>query len=787
MANGPSPVNPKDVKTAEEFDELLKRIKTDSEKAAAAMGQMASALKGTAQATDYQNRATRSLIKGLTDQIALIQQQIQANQGNTAAVAKLTARLQVANGELNTIIDKTQAQARVSEAAEGAVRNLARSFGIATDASSNFIFQLASLAAKAGSGERKLISLRNVTAGLTTTFNTLTSFMEQGFLIVLKKGWDISMGLENAQAQFAQTVGLTTGRLDDYKSSIEAITYANLRAGVTSQQVGEAFGTLYSTVTNFTHMSQEAQRAMSETISVLMQSGTSAQHAAQSMQMLNKVMNQSGSTAAQSVRQLDAFARSLGVPPRIVQQDFAEMSMDLAVYGDKMISTFQNLSIASKETGISMNRLMSITAQFDTFEGAANAAGRLNAVLGKDLFNSLDMLLTTDPTARFRKLRQGIEEAAGAFEQMEYYERRAIASAAGLEGVGELALLMSRRLETGTVAMRDQAMTAEAMADQQMALMSLQQRWNATLQQLAPYLGQLMSQLVGWVKHISDNAEAWKRKATTLVKVWGALKLLGAILPILQTGMHAWTASATAAAGAATGLRMALIGGGMLGGVGLVVAFSMLARNLFTPQHSPSLYDGLAALPSRLRRNAAAARDAATGLRDLSTSASPLAPAMANALSVVNRFQDVDTHGMNKVAGSIRNIAGALNEVDVNKSLQFRASVETFASHNVARVVNSAVQLSRDDVQKVTDLVEQANKLSAASRVSQGDELSALVRSVAQIAAQSRAGGTGGGGGGYAGPENVEVTLNMHGSTLARQVVPMITGEINKQLNRRGY
>jgi len=505
------------------------------------------------------------------------------------------------------------------------------------------------------------------------------------------------------------------------------------------------------------------------------------------MQMLNKVMGQTGTTAAQSVRQLDAFARSLGVPPRIVQQDFAEMSMDLAIYGDKMISTFQRLSMASKETGISMNRLMSVTAQFDTFDGAANAAGRLNAVLGKDLFNSLDMLLTTDPTERFRKLRQGIEEAAGAFEQMEYYEKRAIASAAGLEGVGELALLMSRRLEHGANAMNMQAQSAEQLADQQVALMSLQQKWNSTLAQLAPYLGDLMSKLLEWVQIIRDNAEAWKRKASILFKVWWNMKLLGAILPILQVGLQAWAAAAQGAAAAATGLRMALLGGGAAAvSIGLVFAFNALSRSLFTPQHSPSLYDGLAALPSRLRRNASASREAATSLRELSQAAAPLGPSMNHALSVVNRFQDIDTQGMNKVAGSIRNIATALNEVDVSKSLQFKATVETFASHNVARVVNSAVQLSRDDVQKVADLVEQANKLSAASRVSQGDELNALVRSVAQIAATAGASSGGGGGGGYAGPQNVEVTLKMDGSTLARKVAPIVNTEIDRHLNRRG-
>jgi hypothetical protein len=139
---------------------------------------------------------------------------------------------------------------------------------------------------------------------------------------------------------------------------------------------------------------------------------------------------------------------------------------------------------------------------------------------------------------------------------------------------------------------------------------------------------------------------------------------------------------------------------------------------------------------------------------------------------------------MNNIASSIRNIASAVNEVDTKKSLEFRASVNTMASQQVNQVVNAAVQLSRDDVQKVSDLVEQANKLSVASRVSQGDNLNALVRSVAQIAATSGGGGGGGGGGGYAGPQNVEVTLKMAGSTLARQVVPIVNSELKKQLNQ---
>ena len=53
----------KDVKTAQELDEVLKAVEIDAQSAAVAMSQMASALKGSSQATDYQARAMRALIK----------------------------------------------------------------------------------------------------------------------------------------------------------------------------------------------------------------------------------------------------------------------------------------------------------------------------------------------------------------------------------------------------------------------------------------------------------------------------------------------------------------------------------------------------------------------------------------------------------------------------------------------------------------------------------------------------------------------------------------------------
>ena len=46
-----------------------------------------------------------------------------------------------------------------------------------------------------------------------------------------------------------------------------------------------------------------------------------------------------------------------------------------------------------------MEKVLNIVSKFDTFEGAAEAAGKLNAALGTNAVNAMDLLMETDPAA----------------------------------------------------------------------------------------------------------------------------------------------------------------------------------------------------------------------------------------------------------------------------------------------------------------------------------------------------------------------------------------------------
>ena len=57
----------------------------------------------------------------------------------------------------------------------------------------------------------------------------------------------------------------------------------------------------------------------------------------------------------------------------------------MAKFGSDGQKTFKDLARIQKQTGFEMEKILQITNRFDTFEGAAQQAGQLNAALGGKL------------------------------------------------------------------------------------------------------------------------------------------------------------------------------------------------------------------------------------------------------------------------------------------------------------------------------------------------------------------------------------------------------------------
>ena len=101
----------------------------------------------------------------------------------------------------------------------------------------------------------------------------------------------------------------------------------------------------------------------------------------------------------------------------------------------------------SKVTGIETGKLIDIVSQFDTFEGAATAAGRLNAMLGGAYLNSVELMRASEEE-RIIILRRSLEMSGKTFDAMNRQEKLAYASAAGISDLNDASKLFNSSLHS---------------------------------------------------------------------------------------------------------------------------------------------------------------------------------------------------------------------------------------------------------------------------------------------------------------------------------------------------
>jgi hypothetical protein len=183
---------------------------------------------------------------------------------------------------------------------------------------------------------------------------------------------------------------------------------------------------------------------------------------------------------------------------------------------------FKDLAIAAKVTGMSIDSIVNLTNQFDTFDGAAGMAGKLNAAIGGNFVNAMDLMMATNPAERFGMIRDSILDAGLTFDDMSYYQKNFYKESLGLKDVGELAALMSGDMDLVSGAVNqtsDQMLDAKKRAQE---LANMQDRLNMVLQSAIPIIEPLIDFVEAFTKTLTDNIETTK----VVIGVLGGLLLL---------------------------------------------------------------------------------------------------------------------------------------------------------------------------------------------------------------------------------------------------------------------
>ena len=346
--------------------------------------------------------------------------------------------------------------------------------------------------------------------GITGVVNTLIQF--------------VIMIDESSSALMKQTGISRENALAMFENSSEMIKY-----GVTLEDTTKAFAALQPAFTDFTRMSDTQRQSVLKTVSMLEKHGMSLADLGKGLQVATKSFGMSTEEATGSLRELSSLAQAIGVAPQQMGADFAASADHLSKLGGDGVEAFKRLAITSKATGLEMEKLLRITEKFDTFEGAANQAGMLNAALGGNFVNAMDLMMSTDPADRFNQIRDAILNTGVSFDDMSYYQRKFYAEAAGLENTSDLALLMSGSLDELTASAQMTTADIEKLEERNRDFMGLQEKFKTLMMSLVP-------ELTDVVKSLHEMFDQFKTGQGPLVELKDAM--MGFVNALMLVGQH---------------------------------------------------------------------------------------------------------------------------------------------------------------------------------------------------------------------------------------------------------
>ena len=391
-----------------------------------------------------------------------------------------------------------------------------------------------------------------------------------------------------------------TGASQEFASSLITVSNEARSFGGTVKEVSASFQSLFANVSDFTMMSKSSREELIKTNTVLSKLGISNDDLARSQQVLIKSMGQSATQAAATSRELAALAMDIGVAPSKMASDFAAAGPQFAKFGRDGVKAFKDLAQTAKITGIEVNRLLAITEKFDTFEGAAEQAGKLNAALGGNFVNAMELLTETDPTKRFEQMTDAIKDAGKSFDDMTYFEAKFFTEAMGLQDVNELALALSGNMDMVGKFTKKSSAEYEALAERAAKVQSFQEKMNTLMAQLIPVVEPLVNALMG----MSD----WMMENLDMVKV--GFKLIIGLTIALAAAMTAF-AIATMSAFSPVILIIGVLAG--------------LASLLFVESFASSFLEGIGKVGNAFGLMGENAQVASGDIKDLTGEANKLA------------------------------------------------------------------------------------------------------------------------------------------------------------------
>ncbi len=470
--------------------------------------------------------------KEVAKQIAL--NDTEANRAAQAALdselEKLQQILEPHREKLKNLKRMTKAQKELKSITDNYFDSLANKIGLTTDASKTMVGQFL-----------KFGNLLASTGGWSTAFKSLGKAMANLPLSLIDSmvntTVDMIFGLDKAAAGFSGATGFG----QKYRKELLQISTQNLRLGITGEDASKSMQSMLKVLGSTSSMSPSVVKSFAEMGAQLNKIGVAFEDSAKSIQFFTKIANMSATESETVTKRLFQMGAAIDVTAEQMSKDFTATLPKLAVYGSKAEAIFLKLTASAKAAGVGIKSMLDMAGQFDTFQGAAESAGKLNAILGTQI-SATEMVRMTEEE-RVETIIQQIQLSGRSFSDLDRYTQKAIAASVGITDMAEANLIfgMSMR-EYGEhqgkmdAQAADQKKLNDAIKEAQPLMDKLKIAFSQLFVANEEWIMSIMDGTKGLVSWISTHRESIKfwikaygvfRIALPLIRgIWAATKLM---------------------------------------------------------------------------------------------------------------------------------------------------------------------------------------------------------------------------------------------------------------------
>lgn len=425
---------------------------------------------------------------------------------------------------------------RSARIAEASIKETGTLLGIATDFNQTWLGQLENSLDSSASISGTWTGIKK---GIQETL-TPSKIFESSVSKVVEATIAMAYEMDTTLASFNKA----TGAGGEFNKVIDDVRFGSTSAGVGLEESARATESLFLQMTSFSQLNKVVQTELVRTTAELDRMGISAEITAKNLDISQKALGMNVEQAVMVQKEIASTAIELGVAPNKLASDFQASIPKLSAYGQQSVRIFKELAAQSKATGIEIGTLLGITSQYDTFEGAANAAGKLNAMLGGNLLNSVELLTATE-SERVELLRQAVSASGKNFNELSKFEKMAIASAAGINDINEANRLFGTSAEEFDKVRR--AQEAEALSTQSITKFAAQatsskEKLTKVVEGLTGAslpLVEKLSEMMNWFLKINDMAGG--SLAPIILGLTGGIYVLSKAILLINTLTTAWT------------------------------------------------------------------------------------------------------------------------------------------------------------------------------------------------------------------------------------------------------